>query len=100
MKILEERRKADKLLKKEILEALSDCSDIDIQDVDLEVEDGVVTLWGSVESLYEKMTIEYYVARLLSVAEVENKIEVNRPREGSVEASLSGQDNLILKAPE
>lgn len=100
MKIIDERRRADKLLKKEILEALSDCSDIDIQDVDLEVEDGVVILWGSVDSLYEKMTIEYYVARLLSVAEVENKIEVNRSKEGSVEASLSGQDNLILKAPE
>lgn len=100
MNILDQRRKADKILKREILEILSDCSDIDIQDVDLSVEDGVVTLFGSVDSQYEKMTIEYYVARLPSVAEVENKIEVNRPKEGSIEASLSGQDNLILKAPE
>lgn len=100
MNILEERRKADKLLKKEIIEVLSDSSDIDIQDVEIEVEDGIVTLFGSVDSLYEKMTIEYYVARLLSVAEVINKLEVNRPKEGSIEASLSGQDNLILKAPE
>jgi len=100
MNILEERKKNDRLLKREIFEILSDSSDIDIQDVDLTVEDGVVTLFGSVDSLYEKLTIEYYVARLLSVAEVENKIEVNRPKEGTVEASLSGQDNLILKAPE
>lgn len=100
MNILEERKKADRLLRREILQILSESADIDITDVDLFVDDGVVTLFGSVDSLYEKMTIEYYVARLLSVAEVENKIEVNRHREGSVEASLSGQDNLILKAPE
>lgn len=100
MNILEERRKADKILRREIFEILSDSSDIDIQDVEVIVEDGIVTLLGSVDSLYEKMTIEYYVARLLSVAEVENKVEVKRPQEGSVEASLSGQDNLILKAPE
>lgn len=100
MDFLEEREKNDRILKKEILEILSDFTDIDAQDVELIVEDAVVTLLGSVDSQYEKLTIEYYVGRLPSVGEVENKIEVNRPKEGTIEASLSGQDHLTLKAPE
>lgn len=100
MDYLEERRKNDKLLKKEILEILSDFTDIDAQDVELEVEDGMVKLLGSVDSQYDKLTIEYYVARLPAVGEVSNQLEVYPPKEGTIEASLSGQDHLILKAPE
>ena len=100
MESLDGKKKSDKILKRELIQELNEFSDIDMEDVELKVSDSTVTLQGIVHSQYEKMSIEYQVLKNEQVDEVENLLEVTKPKEGTVDAALSGQDNLILKAPE
>lgn len=100
MENLEGAKKSDKILKRELIQELNDLSEIDIEEVKVKVSDSTVTLQGIVHSQYEKLCIEYYVLKNDQVDEVENLLEVAKPKEGTVDAALSGQDNLILKAPE
>lgn len=100
MENLDGHGKSDKILKRELINELSEFSEIDLDDVEILVNDSTVTLKGFVHSQYEKLTIEYYVLKHDQVDEVNNLLEVVKPKEGTVEAALSGQDNLILKAPE
>lgn len=100
MENLEARKKSDKILKRELIEELNEFPEIDLEEVEIKVSDSTVTLQGVVHSQYEKLCIEYYVLKNDQVDEVENLLEVTKPKEGTVDAALSGQDNLILKAPE
>lgn len=90
--------KTDENILDEIAEVLKTHPELDSRKLEVEILNGHVTLKGQIESLPSKIEAEYLIGRIAGVKDVDNFIEINKDIASSVEASLSGQDNLILKS--
>jgi osmotically-inducible protein OsmY len=66
----------DGYLERAVREALANHADIDAYDITIEVKDGVVTLSGTVDSIWEKAKAETLVSALVGVRGIENKMAV------------------------
>jgi osmotically-inducible protein OsmY len=69
----------DSRLRAEILRALEWQPEIDPADIGVTVKDGVVTLFGSVDSLPQRWAVEHAVLRVRGVGAVANEIDVSLP---------------------
>lgn len=90
-------RRSDQRIYEDVCETLMAHPEIDASDIEVKVENGLVTLTGSVDSRFSKLTAEFIVGRLRGVDDVVNLLRVDKSRERSVDASMSGQDDLLLK---
>jgi osmotically-inducible protein OsmY len=75
-------RPSDARLAELICERLTDAPFIDARNVSIEVEDGEVTLTGSVEERRQKYAAEDVVADVFGVREVRNSLSVARYMDG------------------
>ena len=71
-------QRADDLIRDDICERLTMHDGIDVSEVSVDVEAGVVTLSGVVEDRYEKHLIEDIADAVFGVQDVENNIRVQR----------------------
>lgn len=71
-------QRADDLIRDDICERLTLHDGIDVSEVSVEVEAGVVTLSGMVEDRYQKRLIEDMADAVFGVEDVENHIRVQR----------------------
>lgn len=71
-------RRSDERIREDICERLWDEPRIDVGDVSVAVQDGVVTLEGSVPERRMKHVIEDIAAGCRGVEEVENRVHVSR----------------------
>jgi hypothetical protein len=71
-------RRTDEEIRDEIQGLLVQHSQVDASDIQVSVQDGVVTLSGNVESWLEKQIAESVVRNVLGVLEVNNQLNANR----------------------
>jgi len=71
-------QRADDLIRDDICERLTMHEGIDVSEVSVEVESGVVTLSGMVDDRYEKHLIEDIADDVFGVQDIENHIRVQR----------------------
>ena len=71
-------QRADDLIRDDICERLTMHDGIDVSEVSVEVEAGVVTLSGMVQDRYQKRLIEDMADAVFGVQDVENHIRVQR----------------------
>jgi hypothetical protein len=74
-------KRSDDRIKDDICESLEYRSNINAEDIDIQVKDGEVTLSGTVRSRQEKRQIEDVVEQAMGVSEVHNQLRVKK--EGS-----------------
>jgi len=74
-------KRSDERIREEVCETIARQGWIDASDVEVKVEDGVVTLSGTVEERHEKRRLEQMVERVYGVDEVENEIRLRRVRD-------------------
>jgi hypothetical protein len=80
-------RRSDELIREILCERLTEDPRIDAVDVSVDVEDGEVTLAGTVTSRYQKMRIEDLAADTTGVREIHNLLAV---RSDEIENRMSG----------
>ena len=88
---------SDERIFSEVFDRLAIHHEIDCSDIEVSVQDGIVSIRGFVDSSSTKLATEYLIASLPGVQDVENLLQINKDMENSIERSMSGQDNLILK---
>lgn len=71
-------RRSDERIKDDVCEHLYHADDVDVAEVSIEVRDGTVLLEGTVPERYMKHRIEDIAEQCIGVADVENRIRVNR----------------------
>ncbi len=71
-------KRSDERIEDEICEALARDKYIDASDIEVDVEDGIVTLSGSVTDRDDRLDAEVLVERVLGVEDIKNDIKVNR----------------------
>lgn len=76
--------KSDAQIQKDVLQELHWDSRVDETDVGVEVDDGIVTLTGSVESFAKRIAAQEAAHRVAGVLDVANDLEVRVPGKGSV----------------
>jgi osmotically-inducible protein OsmY len=69
-------RRSDERILEDVCEGLSEDNDVDASDIEVSVEDCVVTLSGSVHSREEKRRAENVIAGLQGVQDVRNELRV------------------------
>jgi osmotically-inducible protein OsmY len=79
--------RSDDRIKEDVNDRLTDSHFIDASDVDVEVNEGIVILSGSVESRYAKRMAEDIAEQVTGVKDVENRIRVNREQGQSTSTS-------------
>lgn len=72
-------RRADTSIRDDVCERLYHRHDLDLTDVEVDVEDGIVRLQGSVTYRAMKHRIEDVASACLGVDDVDNRIRVRRP---------------------
>lgn len=80
-------RRTDELLREILCERLTEDPFIDAVDVSVDVENGEVTLTGTVTSRFQKMRVEDLVADTTGVTEIHNLLSV---RSDEIENRMSG----------
>ena len=80
---------SDDRIRKEIYGRLFDDTDLDASDIEVSVDNGVVTLSGSVDSLWDKRRAEDIAKSVSGVTEVNNKLR----------ASMASQTTPIQTSP-
>lgn len=80
-------RRSDELLREILCERLTEDPFIDAVDVSVDVDDGEVTLSGTITSRFQKMRIEDLVADTTGVTEIHNMLAV---RTNEIENRMSG----------
>jgi len=80
---------SDDRIRKEIYGRLFDDTDLDASDIEVSVDNGVVTLSGSVDSLWDKRRAEDIAKSVSGVMEVNNKLR----------ASMASQTTPIQTSP-
>lgn len=70
--------RSDERIEEEINETLARDPEIDASEIEVKVENGVVTLSGSVEEREQKRDVEDLVENVFGVREVENRLRVSR----------------------
>lgn len=73
--------RSDERLKEDISERLSDDPDIDASDITVEVQGGMVTLTGQVESRWIKHHVENVIDRCSGVKDIENRLTLQRSQD-------------------
>ncbi|HEX6089350.1 MAG TPA: BON domain-containing protein [Gemmatimonadales bacterium] len=83
-------RRSDDRIREDVSEELTQHPGIDASDIEVRVENGEVTLTGTVESRQAKRMAEDCVDRCSGVKEVHNQLRVNRQgsQQGSTQGSL------------
>jgi hypothetical protein len=71
-------RRSDERIREEISDRLMTHPDVDASDLEVRVENGVVSLVGTVEDRHEKRLVEYIAEDVLGVNDVENRLKVRR----------------------
>jgi osmotically-inducible protein OsmY len=85
--------RSDERLKEEICERLTDHPDIDASEIDVEVNQGVVTLSGNVDSRWMKYLSEELVEEVHGIKDVKNEIRIVRAGLEEVQDFESGSRN-------
>jgi osmotically-inducible protein OsmY len=80
---------SDDSIRKGIYGRLFDDTDLDASDIEVSVDNGVVTLSGSVDSLWDKRRAEDIAKSVSGVTEVNNKLR----------ASMASQTTPIQTSP-
>jgi osmotically-inducible protein OsmY len=80
---------SDDRIRKEINGRMFDDTDLDASDIEVSVDNGVVTLSGSVDSLWDKRRAEDIAKSVSGVTEVNNKLR----------ASMASQTTPIQTSP-
>ena len=80
---------SDERIHKDINDRLTDDTDLDASDIEVSVDNGVVTLSGSVDSLWDKRRAEDIVNSVLGVSGVNNKLR----------ASMASQTTPVQTTP-
>jgi osmotically-inducible protein OsmY len=75
-------QRSDERIREQVVERLMDGTEVDLQDVECHVKDGVVTLSGSVKSRHCRQELENAADSIWGVKDVENNLKVKR-EEGS-----------------
>lgn len=83
-------KRSDERIREEICDALTSDHNVDASEIDVEVEDGVVTLKGTVEDRKMKRCAEDCIADLQGVDDVRNEIQVKS-------SSMSGKSQYSSK---
>lgn len=75
-------RRSDEDIFNDICSRLTDHGDIDAGEIEVQVEDGEVTLTGTVDSRRTKFMVEDTIDGVPGVDEIENRLSVRRPAPG------------------
>ena len=67
----------DKRIRKNVTDRLADDTDLDASDIEVGVDDGAVTLSGSVDSLWDKRRAEDIAKSVFGVRGVINKLRAS-----------------------
>ncbi|WP_165373343.1 BON domain-containing protein [Sorangium cellulosum] len=71
-------RRPDERIREDLREQISECPDLDASDVEVKVQDGEVTLSGTVRERRFKHQIEALAERVSGVTDVRNEIRLQR----------------------
>jgi hypothetical protein len=71
-------RRSDERIKEEIESLLTQQGQVDASAIQADVNDGIVTLSGTVSSPFEIRTVEGIVQNVLGVLEVKNQLKIRR----------------------
>ncbi len=84
-------RRPDAVIREDVRERFTR-SNIDAQDVDVRVEDGEVTLSGTVESRWDKRMLEDLVAEVPGVGEIQNELLTKSLSERAADAERAAEE--------
>lgn len=84
-------RRSDERIREDVCDTIAQQGYIDASDVEVKVENGVVTLSGTVAARHEKRTLEQMVERVHGVDEVRNEMRLRREERMQGEARPQGQ---------
>ncbi|WP_437732163.1 BON domain-containing protein [Sorangium sp. So ce1335] len=74
-------KRSDDRIREDVCEMLSDRDDIDVSEVTVRVQNGEVTLEGTVDERHHRRLIEQLAENVRGVEDVHNQIRVKRPSE-------------------
>ena len=83
-------RRSDERIKEDINDRLTDHNYLDASDIDVEVNNGEVTLTGTVDSRYAKRMAEDIAEEVSGVSNVENRLRINQSSYGQGGSSITG----------
>ena len=77
-------KRSDELIREDVCEALYESYDVDATDIEVKVEEGLVTLSGSVNSRFAKKEAELCIEYLRGVVDIKNELKIKpiRPVNG------------------
>jgi len=84
--------RSDERIREDVCEALMRQGEIDPSEIEIEVKDGIVTLQGTIESRQAKHRLESKLESILSVKDIENRLQISSSN------SPSNVSNLKSKA--
>ena len=82
--------RSDDRIKEDVSDQLSYAQGIDVSDVEVSVKSGEVTLTGTIPSRDDKYEIERVVEGVFGVTEIDNRLKVKKPGQGSTTEQSSG----------
>jgi hypothetical protein len=83
--------RSDDRIEEEINETLARDPEIDASEIEVKVENGVVTLTGTIDEREQKREVEDLVENVFGVKEVENRLRVSRKETEATGRSQGGQ---------
>ena len=86
-------RRSDARIEEDIVDRLRRADHVDCEDVSLRVQDGIVTLEGTVPERWMKHTIEDLASDCAGVQDVDNRIRVQRPQQERSETRGQGTES-------
>lgn len=84
-------QRSDDRIREQVVERLMDGTQIDLQDVECHVKDGVVTLSGTVKSRHCRHELENIADSVWGVKEVENNVKVRREDESGASSQAEAK---------
>lgn len=86
-------RRADSRITEDVCENLKESSFVDATNIDVNVEEGVVRLTGTVNGRFAKREAEWCADRVDGVVDVLNELKVRQAYPGKVQSSYGGPLN-------
>jgi osmotically-inducible protein OsmY len=89
--------KSDEEIKSEVCETLSRSNLIDAEHVNVMVQEGIVTLFGQVQTRAEKHAAKSEISSILGIDQIKNEIKVKKPFEDYVPNFKNDEKDQLIQ---
>jgi hypothetical protein len=90
-------RRSDERIREDVSDRLMTHPDVDASDIEVHVDNGIITLTGSVADRHQKRIADYIAEDIVGVDDVHNELKV---RHGFWSSLAGGHDDHETEAPE